>query len=115
MRVVAGLYLIYIGYTFWNERAALARERFPIIGHMPEWLSTIAAFLNVAIGVLLVVGAWTQLAALLGAIVAIKSILFAKKYEKIIPFPRSTNILLLSILLALIFTGAGALAFDWPL
>ena len=115
IRIVAGLYLIYIGYTIWNERAVIAKERFPVIGRMPEWLSAIAAALNIVIGLALVVGAGVQLAALLGAIVALKCVVFAKKYPNVMPLPRSTSVLLFVVLLALVVTGAGALAFDLPL
>lgn len=115
LRVVAGLYLIYIGYSLWQERAAVARERFPIIGRMPEWLAIGVGTLHIGIGLLLFVGAWTQLMALFGAIVALKCITFASTYKKIIPLQRPTSILLLAIFLALIVSGAGAFAVDLPL
>lgn len=115
LRVAAGLYLIYIGYSLWSERAEVAKEQFPIIGRMPEWLAMLAATLQMALGILLVVGAWTQLVALLGAIVALKCIIFARAYKTIMPLDRAASILLLVILLALIVSGAGAFAFDLPL
>ncbi len=115
LRVVAGLYLIYIGYFFWNERAVVAQERFPIIGRMPEWLSILAATLQIGLGVLLVFGVWTQLVALLGAIIALKCFLFGKTYKKIIPLDAPASILLLIMCIALVVMGAGALAFDLPL
>ncbi|HEY4526944.1 MAG TPA: DoxX family membrane protein [Candidatus Paceibacterota bacterium] len=115
LRIVGGIYLIYIGYSLWSERGAVAQERFPIIGHIPEWLSMIAAALQTALGILLIVGAWTQLAALLASIVALKCIVYARRYKKIIPLDRAASILLLAIFLALVVMGPGALAFDLPL
>jgi len=115
LRLTAGIFLIYIGYSVWLDRRAIAGERFPIIGHMPEWLSAIAAAAQVAIGTLLVVGAWTQLMAILGAIVALKCFFLGKKYGGIVPIARSASILLFVILLALVVMGAGAFAFDLPL
>ena len=115
LRVTAGMYLIYIGYSLWSERREVAQERFPIIGHIPEWLSMIAAALQTALGILLIVGAWTQLAALLASIVALKCIVYARRYKKIIPLDRAASILLLAIFLALVVMGPGALAFDLPL
>lgn len=115
LRVVAGAYLIYIGYVFWNERAAVAKERFPLVGRLPEWVFFGTSILQMVLGVLLVVGAWTQLVALIGAIVALKCLIFGKVYKKIIPLDRGTSLLLFVILLALVVTGAGAFAFDLPL
>ncbi|OGJ56595.1 hypothetical protein A2635_00580 [Candidatus Peribacteria bacterium RIFCSPHIGHO2_01_FULL_51_9] len=115
LRIVAGIYLVYIGYSLWRERSGVAKERVPIIGHIPEWLSMVAAVVQTLLGLLLILGAWTQLAALLGTIVAFKCVVFADAYKKIIPLERSTSILLLVILLSLIVTGAGAFAVDLPL
>jgi uncharacterized membrane protein YphA (DoxX/SURF4 family) len=112
LRVTAGLYLIYIGYFLWSERDVLSKESFPIIGRMPIWLSAIAAIVQTILGILLIVGAWTQLAALLGLIVALKCVLFARTYKKIMPLDRSASVLLLIILLSLVIMGAGAFAFD---
>ena len=53
-----------------------------------------------------------QLAALLGLIVALKCVLFARSYKKIMPLDRSASVLLLVILLSLVIMGAGAFAFD---
>ena len=61
---------------------------------------------------MLAAGYYTQIAALLGAIGAFKAFLFTKRYPEIIPFSRSTYILLIAILLSLLLTGAGAIAFD---
>lgn len=63
------------------------------------------------IAVLLVAGAYTQAAALVGAI-ALAITLIIPSYRAL---PRSTLTLLLVMCLSLVITGAGPFAFDLPL
>lgn len=66
-------------------------------------------------GVSLVLGYYTQIGAILGSGVAIFCIVLRTRFPKIITESQTLYILLLTISLSLIFTGAGAFAFDLPL
>lgn len=115
IRVAAGLSMFYTGWSLYQEREAFSRERVPLIGHCPVWLATLGAIVQLAIGALLTVGLYTQVAALLAAVVALKCIIWWRRYKKIIPLPPSASLLLLAICLCLVVSGAGAFAFDLPL
>ncbi len=75
-----------------------------------EAASRVLSLFEVAAGVALAVGAWTQPAALLGAIIAIVYL-----FQPAPTYQKSTVLLALVMCLSLIFTGAGAFAFDLPL
>lgn len=115
IRVAAGLAIFYTAWEFYDKRHMISQERLIIIGTCPVWLTVVGSFAYLVIGALLTVGLYTQLAALLGAIIALKSAMFAKRYARIIPLPRSASLLLLAIMLCLVVSGAGAYAFDLPL
>jgi hypothetical protein len=64
-----------------------------------------------AIGVALFIGAWTQLAALCSALLW-ALVYFARSWTHL---PRSTVALAVVMSVALVVSGAGAFAFDFPL
>ena len=115
LRIAAGITFIYWGYFYWTHLSDISGERLPIVGEVPAWLVSIGALLSAATGVLLLVGLWTQAAAIVGALGALKSIVLGKRYPEVFPFPRSASLLLLVICLSLVVSGAGAFAFDFPL
>ena len=115
LRISAALTFIYWGYFYWTHLAEVSEERLPIVGMVPTWLVSIGALLCAATGALLLVGLWTQAAALVGALGALKSAILGKRYSEVFPFPRSASLLLFAICLSLVVSGAGAFAFDLPL
>lgn len=96
IRVVTGLFLARIAY----RHVRVSTNTVRIIG-----------IIEGVMCILLVVGAYTQAASLVAAIMITIS-LCAPTYRTL---PRSTLILLLVLALSLIFTGAGPFAFDLPL
>lgn len=78
---------------------------------VPQNSFRVAGIIEGIIAVLLIAGAYTQPAALLGAIV-LGIILSIPAYRAL---PRSTLALLIVICLSLVLTGAGPFAFDLPL
>ncbi len=66
---------------------------------------------EIATGILLFVGAWTQAAALIAGAIVLVWLAFPS--TRILP--RSTMLLALIMSLSLLVTGAGAIAFDLPL
>jgi uncharacterized membrane protein YphA (DoxX/SURF4 family) len=69
------------------------------------------AILEIAVAAALLSGAWTQLAALFGAVL----ILIGLFVPSLRSSARSTSLLALVMCLSLLVTGAGAVAFDLPL
>lgn len=114
LRLFAAGIFAYGAYYAWQHRARIAHLRFPIIGQA-SWVGGASAVVHAAIAGMLGTGYYTQVAAILGALGAIKGYVYAKRYPELFPFGRSTYVLLLAILLSLLLTGAGALAFDLPL
>jgi hypothetical protein len=114
LRIAISTVLFYGAYLVYKNRASAAKEVLPILGKI-VWAGTLTALAYGAIGILLLVGAYTQIAAILGAIVSVKGLLFCRRFISLFPYSRSTYTLLFIISLSLIVSGAGALAFDLPL
>ncbi len=70
---------------------------------------------DLAIGVLLVIGLWTQLASLVAAISLAIHIILKIKQKAFLTDGINYYLILLIISLSLLFTGPGILAFDLPL
>ena len=115
LRIVAGLYFLYISYSVFTRKRAIIGAQMPVIGRAGGWLVWYSGTITCLIASMLVLGIYTQIAAIAGAIIALKYVIFVRRYPEIIALPRSTSLLLLVVCLALIFTGAGGFAFDWPL
>jgi hypothetical protein len=71
----------------------------------------ITGFCEILLAGVLLVGAWTQIAAIVATLWLVTSLLFPQFRV----FPRSTAALALAMALSLIVTGPGAFAFDLPL
>lgn len=112
LRVVVAGYFVYIGYFAIHERRRLAQLSFPIVGRPPMWLLYIAIAILGVDAVFLFIGLGTQWAALVGALLSIKQMVLERQFNAL---PRSAGLLLFIICLSLLFSGAGALAFDLPL
>ncbi len=75
----------------------------------------IIAGLEIVIGVLFILGAFTQYAALISMTIAGTAVLWQRKLITLFPAGRLFYILLWGASLSLFVTGAGALAFDLPI
>lgn len=115
LRVVAGAYVLYVAWHISERRFAMSHEKYPIIGKAPEWLVLPAALIYAVIGGLLLVGAWTQIAAVFAAAGMLKLAILSRSHQSLTILPASTYLVLFAISLALVCTGAGAFAFDLPL
>ncbi|GIW69231.1 DoxX family membrane protein [Candidatus Parcubacteria bacterium] len=85
---------------------------FDRFGSWGLWAARLATTLQFAIGVLLLVGAWTQVAALFGMLVCLK-LAAARRFPTIAPHAKATYYLVAVICLALMFLGGGAFAVDF--
>lgn len=115
LRIAAACVLCYIAVKQFQRKEELAKTKFPIIGTVGAvvvWIKIIAELL---IAGALFFGYYTQVAAILGSIVALKQLMWTRLYPRWVPTSRGTSALLLVILLSLLLTGAGAFAFDLPL
>ena len=114
LRVAAALVFAYLAYTHFKNKDQIAQTGFPIIGK-GEWIAWLAVLIEGAAALGLFLGYYTQISAIVGAAVAIKSSFWSGKYPDFFILSRSTSFLLLIICLSLLVTGAGKLAFDLPL
>jgi hypothetical protein len=115
LRIAAAICFAYIAWDLFKRQSEISGVDMMIIGHVRTWMVQISAIIIAVMAVLLFVGAWVQLVALVGAIVALKHLVFFRRYQTILTFSKSTYWLLLCICLMLAVTGAGAFAFDLPL
>ena len=84
LRVTAGCTFLYLAYCHSQRFHELSAVRFILIGK-GAWIVYIAILLEAATGAALVLGYGTQLAALFGALMAIKSIVWRSRYPQFFP------------------------------
>ncbi len=115
LRFGAGLAFIYIGYALLMERRAITKIHISVIGHPSGALVWAAGIITMLDGFALFLGFGTQLAAIIGMLIALKHLSLWGRYASIRPLARSTYMLIFIICLTLLITGAGPLGFDLPL
>ena len=115
LRMAAGLALLYMAYRYTYERKEIDRARFWPIGHVPQWLTFLGSFVVFVTGLFVLIGLYTQAAAMVGMIIALKNVVFVRYYPKLMPLSAIAAALLFVICLSLLFSGAGAFAFDLPI
>ena len=114
LRVAVACLFFYASYSAYKHRDAAAHLRFPLIGEA-SWAGGFTVLIYIAFGLMLLLGYYTQIAALLAGLTSIKGLFFCKRFGPLFPYSRSTYLLILIICLSLLATGAGAMAFDLPL
>jgi hypothetical protein len=114
LRFAAGGVLLYVAYMHWIRRDVISKLSFPIIGRT-RWIIWLSVAAHIVVGGMLIAGYYTQVAALLGIVWSIKSMIFHSRFEPAFPVSRLPAFLLLMIFISLLFTGAGLFAFDLPL
>jgi uncharacterized membrane protein YphA (DoxX/SURF4 family) len=114
LRAAAALVFFYLALSHFKNRAAIAGTRWPVWG-TGAWIPWVATVADSVVGAGLLAGYWTQVAALLGALLGLKYAFWAGRYETYFVLSRTAALLLAVICLSLLLTGAGALAFDVPL
>lgn len=114
LRLAAGVVFLFLAWMHYGKRETLAKEKFIVIGR-GMWIPLFASLFELLLGVLLIAGAYTQAAAIAGALLALKQLIWRNRYPDFFPLSATASALLLVICLSLIVTGAGVLAFDLPL
>ena len=115
IRVAAALALLYAAYRFAVTRDEIQRTNVVVAGHIPQWLSLFGALVVFCAAVLMFIGLYTQAAAIVGMIIGLKNMFFARKYPHIMPLSAGAGALLFLMSLSLLLSGAGAFAFDLPI
>lgn len=102
IRVVLGVVMFYWGYKGLRDKSTSGTKK---LGNAGEAI----------IGILLVIGLWTQAAAGIAAIGLIVCIVGKIKSKAFLTDGVNYTLLLLVLALSLLVTGAGAFSFDLPL
>jgi uncharacterized membrane protein YphA (DoxX/SURF4 family) len=114
LRLGAAVIVAYMVSVQWRRRQQIAAQRYPVIGS-GMWIVWFAIIVECATGAGLLLGLWTQWAAILGSIMGIKGMLWERRYPAMFPLSLSASFLLLIVSLSLLLSGAGAFALDIPL
>lgn len=115
LRIVGGLIMIGFG------REHIYRESgwysfFAMIGLRPaQFFIRVIGILEVVAGVMLIGGAGTQIAAIFSSIITAAAVFIEYQNETLLRRDLVFYLLLLSVYLSLIVTGAGVFALDLPL
>ena len=104
IRLMVGGALLYFGYRKIADRGDSSGSNSPTYGA-----------LEIVIGLFLVIGLFTQLAALLNAVILVIKLGFKAKQGKLLTDGINYYILLLVMAVSLIFSGPGYFSIDWPL
>ncbi len=114
LRIAVALAFLFGAYMQYQRVDELSNIRFPIVG-AGGWIIWLSIVAHAAIGLMLLFGYYTQIAAILGALGSIKGLVYAKKYPRVFALCRIDYFFVLVICLSLLLSGAGAFAFDLPL
>ena len=115
-RIVIGLVLVVYGYkhiaeTRDDKMATLVHLK-PATASFWLWL---VGIVNIVGGLLLVVGLYTQVVALVFSILLLWAVMYKYKKPEMVPLSQGTLLLLLLVTASLLFLGAGFYAIDLPL
>ncbi len=115
LRICLGAIALRLGFRHIHNHPTL-KERFTFgLFPFPATLVIVMGLVEILCGTLLVLGLYTQVAALALAILAIKMlVLYTKLSHPLIP-SRMVYTLILFASISLFITGAGILAFDLPI
>ena len=116
IRVAVCAAFFYLAVQHFRTRNESTELLSPMVGSLSSVAGPALALTECMVGLLLVVGAWTQVAALIAIAICIKSFLFKMGRQTLFPLPRSTYVLLLVMSISLLLSGAGGpFGFDLPL
>lgn len=115
LRAVVGLLFVRIGTRYLTDDTSI-EDTLNDIGLRPgRVLGRVLGFVQLAGGIMLVLGFLTQIAALVLAFVTVGGFALKQSRPDSLPYSRSFYLLITAVLLALLILGAGAFAIDIPL
>ncbi len=116
LRLVVGLIFIDLGVLKLKSEKGRWLASFEAMHLRPaDLFVNLYAFLQIAGGILLIIGLWTQVAALMFVIFTGIELYIEMSAREVLKRDMVFYLLLFIISLSLLFTGAGAFAFDIPL
>lgn len=117
LRLALGGLFLYAGWQHLSreKRASAASALRVEWGALGTYFIWVLGIVEVLVGLGLLLGLLTQIAALVGGLIALKLLLFRKRYPVIASGSAQFYILAIAICLSLLISGAGGLAFDVPL
>ena len=98
-----------------------SRQKLTILSVWPSWTKytmTLSVIIELAIGVLFIIGLYTQVVALIAIVYTLKMLILRGIHSTFAAWAPHTTLLYVAILmvsLSILVLGAGALAFDFPL
>ena len=115
LRVIVGIIILQLGYSHFKYRHELKNVLKLSWWPWGKFLTYVFVLAELTIGLMLIAGAYTQIAALLTLVMSIKLIIL-KSYLKHHSIPSKIfYFLLFGASLSLFITSAGALAVDLPI
>jgi len=115
LRLFVGLTLYYLGKEHVRHyRELVTSTQWPFLPQRALPIQLLI-FFELVIAILLLIGAWTQYAALLLLGLSIKMLLFHNRFSHPSIPPKMVYFLLIGCALSLFITGAGAFAIDLPI
>lgn len=114
LRLAVAVVFAWAAWSQWSHRKELGHVRFPLVGG-GAWVVWLTLLVEILAALGLFFGYYTQWAAILGALLALKYAVWDHRYPKFFPLSRAAALLILVICLSLLLSGAGALAYDLPL
>lgn len=115
IRVSLGATLLYIAVEHFRSKKDIAEALSPLMGRSSSFAWVLLCGIEIVTGMLLVVGAWTQIASLVVVLLVLKTFLIKASLRRLSPLSRSAYVLMLMMALSLLLSGAGGFAFDLPL
>lgn len=119
IRITVGVIFIWIGYSYiFKDRVIVAEQ---LKKRWPKGASFFMYFggiFEIITGIFLFVGFLTQIASIVGMLIALDALfvkMFYKDLDRVAKYNKLFYILLFIASLSLLFSGAGAFAFDLPL
>ena len=116
LRVVIGFVILNLGYLKLTKEKVLWQESFEALGFkQKELLTRLFGIIEIVGGSTLILGLYTQVAALVFVVITFIELYIERKEEALLSRDVTFYLLMFAIALSLLFTGAGFFAFDIPL
>ncbi|MES2007191.1 MAG: DoxX family membrane protein [Patescibacteria group bacterium] len=115
LRITVAIIFGYLAIQHFTHKKAVSAEIKWVSHEMAVWATGLLILAELALGILLFVGAFTQIAALLASLGFLKMAVLHKKMPNYAPLSRLSYVLLFVISMTLLISGAGIFAFDLPL
>lgn len=116
LRVALGFVFVRFGWHKLGKGRTEKTAFFESLGWKPgNYFAFSFGIIELAAGVLLLIGLYTQLAALVAALILLGALILKRAHKTGIESSRGFLALLLIVALSLLVSGAGFFAFDFPL